>query len=136
MFFHCFFLSGVVKGFNSHKHWNSSFHEYLLGTWKPRNIRGGTVRPDCHPIQWWAGFSQRVFDPDRGGQRLHSIFRIPPVLPHHMLHRLVAVCFRLGVLSKGDLGWAELMSPFTLDEERPWHGRMVTEGVDGRQSFF
>lgn len=50
-----------------------------------------------------------------------------------MLQRLVGVCLGPGVLSKGVLGWAEKMSPFTPDEERPRHGTMSTEAADGRR---
>ncbi len=108
-------------------------HEWVLGTWRPRIICGDAVRPHCYPTPWWAGFSWRGFDPRHGGQRLHSIFRMPPVLSHPMLHRLDDVSVGLRALSKGVFGWAKKMNPLTLDEERPWHDRMVTVGVDRRQ---
>lgn len=66
---------------------------------------------------------------------LLNIFRIPPVPSHCMLHRLFSVCLGLGVLSKGVLRWAKEMNPFALDEERPWHGKMVTEGVERKKEI-
>lgn len=96
----------------------------MLDTWRPVSGR----RPDCHPIQRWAGCTQKIFDPCRGRQRLHSIFGISPALSHHMLHRLVGICLVLVLLSKGVLGLAKRMSPFTLDKERPWHGESVVWG--------
>lgn len=46
-----------------------------------------------------------------------------------MLHGQAAVFFQLVTLSVGELGLTELVGPFALDEKRPWHGSLITEGV-------
>lgn len=113
---------------------HASTHTYtkkkarLLHTRRPTVLRGVTVRANCTPTPRRAGFGHKISDPKDGGWRLPGIFKVPAVLP---CHRLLSISPGQGALSKGILGWTQQMSLFTLDEERPRHGRMSTELMGG-----
>lgn len=92
-----------------------------FSTWRPEMFCKGTLWAIWHPIPQRARFRWKVSDPQHGGQRLQSVFRVSTVL-------LRLLVIRLRPSSEADLRWSEWMGPFSPDEERARHLRIWQGG--------